>query len=296
MGTTLRKTFIESEQGGIGLLEILVGLALSSVILLMTGITFLSGSRSTVDLQTRNKTLEKAQSIMDMISFDLRLAGSGMPIGQELFTIGDTTLLDRPLVVLSSSNASQLILRINETGRSTHLTSAFDPTTDNEIEVADLSLFSDADEFYICDFVVGGTSGFYSNIEDLDEATNEIEYDSADYATPNGSIFKIGSVISVVNEITYSSSNATVPSFVSRTVGSSPQLVGSSSEASFSYFDATGTAIGLPLTAAIIEDSLAIVEVTVTVQSEKPLKSGETVVESHTQQISMRNMITSRER
>jgi hypothetical protein len=60
--------------------------------------------------------------------------------------------------------------------------------------------------------------------------------------------------------------------------------------AGFRYFDRDGNEVGLPLTNTSIANSVTGIEVSITVNSIAPLKSGETYTTTATQRVSLRNL------
>ena len=142
-----------SDAGGFSLLEILVTISLSGMLLTMVASQFLSSTRLSHDEKVTMRAQEKARALLDIMSFDLRMAGSGMPLSQDTFTTTDLLLGDAPLAILTSSDSNTITFRYNDKGLRTVLTSAFTPSTSTvDFTVASNSGLSIGDTIYISDF------------------------------------------------------------------------------------------------------------------------------------------------
>ena len=118
---------------------------------------FLESTRTSHDQRIRTTAHEQARSILDMMAFEIRMAGSGVPFGQANFQIGDPQLNDAPLPVLTSSDTDTISFRCNESGELAFLDTELEVKPGAlHLSVTDLSLFEEGDTIYISDLPRAG--------------------------------------------------------------------------------------------------------------------------------------------
>ena len=275
---------------GFTILELLIVLFLSSVFFATIGSSFLATMRQTADQEAVSRAEEHARTILDIIAYDLRMSGAGMPLGQSEFLPGAVGIGDDPLPILPSSDADNVDLRLSENGRNSYLINDYTPSsTDLTFSLFDASSFSDGDTIYLSDVGVGGDSGLRGTIRSI--SGNSITLESSYTATP-GVSFASGSSAIVVKDIAYLSPGDR--SGITRDDGDGPITLAERSTFQLEYLDSTATAMTLPLTTATIANNLSGIRLTISVQSQLPLESGAVYTATASQVISLRNLNLSR--
>jgi len=286
MGEPVRRR--GSQEQGFSLIEALVTLLITAVISLMMVVEFLDTGKRGYDHQLGSRVNEQTRTLLDYIAYDVRMLGAGLPLGQTGFDIGDATLGDAPLPVLLTSNATTLIMRANEKGVHSVLTSNFTPSagssTFNVFDASDLGI---GDTVYISDMPTGGSSGLMGTVRSL--SGNAVTLNLAmTYAA--GASFKPGASVNRITTITY----ANTADGITRDGLGGLNLLQSNSSFTIEYLDAAGAALALPLTAAAVKDQLTSVRLNVTVTDEKVFSSGQPATATASQVISLRNLILMR--
>jgi prepilin-type N-terminal cleavage/methylation domain-containing protein len=273
-------------QAGFTLIELLVSLLLVAIVLVAASSSFFETTRRSLDDQTILRTQEAARTALDFMAYDLRMAGSGMPLGQASFTIADAALGDAPLAILTTAASDSIQVRINETGKTTVLMSDYTPSsTDLSFAVHDAGDLSVGDAIYISDMPRGGAEGFRGIIDAIMGDT--ITVDDA-YVVSPGASFSAGALVARVTTVSYTS--PVDGSGITRDPESGPQLIAPRSTFTLRYFDGTGTELAPPLAAATIADALASVLLTVTVNADRPSRDGSIYAATVEQRIAFRNM------
>src|SRR5947209_4661266 len=131
MGEPMKAQLVmrESRQRGSGLLEFFVSSSIVIVSMLALMSSFVATTRHTSDETVKMRTDNEARLLLDYMIYDARMAGSGMPLGQSNFAIGQSGLSDAPLPILLTSDGDSLHLRLNEQGTNTVLTASFAPAS-----------------------------------------------------------------------------------------------------------------------------------------------------------------------
>lgn len=284
-----RTDLLRSERGET-LLSALVSLGLVAAIFTATVASFLDSSRRSIDHESVTRAQEESKTLLDLIAFDLRMLGSGMPLGQDDFLIGDVGLGTSPLPVMVDASAGTISFRLNERGTSTVLTAEFDTTVTTSFSVFSDNDFSVGDTLYVSDMTVGGSAGLQGEVTAV--GANVISIDAGFVATP-GIRFKVGSVVERVALITYDSPNDW-SGVVRATDNGTTITMAPNSTFSLQYVDGTGTELILPLTDAVIANNLTGIILTVNVRGEHPLKDGSVFTATAQQSIALRNLNISR--
>ncbi len=276
-------------ESGHTLVEMLVAMLIAVVVagLSMGLISFTSTINSDNELIV--KTEEKARSVLDMIIFDLRMAGAGMPLGQSDFTTEDSTLGNAPLPFYSDSTASSLHFRRNETGYSAMLTALFNPEDSLTVYLTSTADIVDGDTIYISDAIAGGHDGLRGTVNSV--AADSITLDP-DYVASADAQFPSGSELNRVVEITYSSPED--GSGVTRDNGTNNVIMATLTEMNVSYLDQNGVSLGATLSQSEIEDDLSKISVTVTARSTRPLSKGGIYMATASELVTLRNLVINR--
>lgn len=280
---------INRDSRGFAMMEMLVSVGIVAIFLAGISSTLLATTRVFHDKNIVSKTQERARILLDLMAFDLRMTGAGVPFSQDDFQIGTGALGDAPLPVLTSADTDLVTLRFNERGMRTVLTSDFDPSAvGRTLDVVSSTGFTAGDTVYISNLSAGEEGGCRGLIVATSATT--ITLDGAVDASA-GATFESGSTIDVVNEITYSSvlwdgitRDNTV---VNVTLYPETQL-------EIEYRDSTGATMTPPLSATNIRDDLSSIILTARVRSDVPLRDGSTYIATAEQEVALRNLILSR--
>ncbi len=273
------------------LVELLVGLLLSSVLLLGAMKFYMLAAKQAHDNQIRTAAFLQAQAVVQNIGFELRILGNGLPFDQANFQIGENTLSDPTKtepIEIATATATNISFRTNETGDVFLLTQDFHPTLDLEIHLTDVSSLHVNDEIYISNSVVSGDDGFYGVIEAVDIPNSTVTI-AAGYVNSPGSTFQTGSVLEEVPMVNYNYNSFTKT--ITRNSGFGAVTIANNATLSFDFLDSSGTSLTLPLTNAVVINSLRAITVTVSIESDTSLTStGAPHIATATQTFGLRNL------
>ena len=269
---------------------LVVSLFIGSVVLLGAIKGFTTTSRLSFDQKMMERAQEQARILTDMIAFDLRMAGSGMPIGQTSFLPTDALLGDAPLPILTSATSTNLTYRLNENGQNATLTADWTPAagslTFSVNTAADLEA---GDTIYVTNMPSGGTHGLKGVVASVTATTVTI---TSAYTASAGAVFKMGNLVERVTTVVLDS--PADGSGITRNAELGAVKLAPNSSLTLSYLDAAGAALVLPLTAAVIQQNLTAIRVNVNVVSPKPLSSGQYYTASAQTTVALRNLIYNR--
>jgi Tfp pilus assembly protein PilW len=272
------------------LVGMLVALLISSVVMAAAVSNFSDAWRRSSDLRMMAQTQTEARTLLDLLAYDFRMIGSGVPMGQAGFQIDATGLGTAPLPLLTSSTASSVVARLNENGTSSVLTANYTPSSSAlTFSVLSTAGFGVGDTIYLSNMTAGGTGGMQGVIQSL--GTNSITLNSTYNATAS-TTFSSGSLIERVSTITYNSPSD--GSGITRNTGSGTMLLSPRSSFTVAYLDSAGTSLTLPLTATSIKSSLAALQISVSVTSSRKLLNGKNYTATTQQTIALRNINLSR--
>jgi Tfp pilus assembly protein PilW len=273
-----------TESGSI-LLDAFMGLFLGSIVL-GTALSSFSNmwSRST-ELRLKAELYSEARLLLDMLAFDVRMSGAGMPLGQPDFVSTNAAIGEAALPILSDLSSTNITLRLNELGVSTLLTQPFSPDDGSRsVTVASTAGFSLGDTIYISSMTSGGTSGLRGTIASISGTTIIL----ANTVTPSqGAQFSAGSTIEPVKQIIYAQSQ----NGITRDDGSGPILLAPQSTMQLAYLDSQGTPLTLPLTTEAIENSLGAIRIHVGLRTSSAVRSDSSTYSTTTSQtVALRNI------
>jgi hypothetical protein len=254
-------------------------------------ITFLSDTtRSAQDRIVRAQARDDAARILEMIAAELRMAGSGMPLGQRDFSMADSTLGDASLPILTSSDEHSITYRTATTGKTLILTSDFTPSSSSRsFSLLSSTGLSWGDVIYISNITRGGTAGMQAAI--LSASGNNVTVDRNFTASANAT-FEAGSIVHKVSTITYESNE--LDSGIVRTEGAASSVFADHATLTFKYLNEAGIALALPLTSGNIANNLASVQITVNLESRRRLRDGKKYYATAKQAVALRNIIVTR--
>ena len=271
---------------GITLAELLLSMVMFSALLAAASSQFLDSTRHAYDNELINRAEEQARIVLDLMAYDLRLAGAGMPLGQDNFEAGGIGLGDSPLPLLTSATSSFVEIRVSEQGRQALLLIDYTPDPSNlTISVSSTDDFVRGDIIYLSDMVAGGTNGMRAEIVSV--GSNSITID-ANYFAPAGVTFESGTTVTRVTTVSFSSDST--KSSIIRDDGDLTQELALNASFTLEFLDGAGTAIALPMSDLDITSDLAGVNITIMVDSERALKNGSTYVAEAKQSIAFRNI------
>lgn len=262
-----------NNQCGVTIVELMLSLAISSVIFGGVLKEYSSIIRHLHDHQVRLETLVQAQAIVQTLTSELRLIGNGVPFDQPNFEIGENTLSDPTVtepILVASASASAISFRLNETGNVFLLTADFNPGVSLVATVTDASELEVNDPIYISNSVIAGDEGLHGTIADVDHNTNTITL-ASDYVASPGAVFGMGSLVEEVPTVTYASVDGTG---ITRDSGFGAVLLGMNSSMALQYLDYDQNPLTLPLTNDHLVDSLRSIRVTITKTSDRTLSNG----------------------
>lgn len=273
---------------GNAIMSLIVSIGLFTTIMVGTTKFVFSSTRNSYDLENRIDNTGNIEKAFKLITSEIKMLGSSMPIGQSNFSPEDLSLGDASLAVHTNSNAGILSFNINETGKSTILTSSFTPGLGNlSFQVDDASDIFENENIYISDFTTGGNNGLRGSVSGVSGNTVTI---AGIFETQLGTSFATGSLVTRSMEVEYRNSDgAIVREDTAGTVILAPRAT-----ISFAYFDSNGNALSVPLSRAAINNSLSAIRVTITATADNVERNGIARTITLTRTISLRNLILSR--
>lgn len=275
---------------GATLLDLIIGFSLFSIILGYTATSYFSTSTLMRNHTLRQLAEERAIALADLLTTDLRKAGTGIPLGQDDFPPGGSGLGDAPLAVLLTSDSDTVVFRLSESVAPALVTAAFTPSGSNPVvTLDDVSDFAEDDVIYISDSTTGGVDGFKGTVDSV--SGNTVTFESG-YVNNAGASFPIGSIATRVATYTYNS--PTDWSGVTLTTASSTYTIAPNSTFAVTYLDCSGTTFSTPLTNADLLSNLCAIEVTASVRADARYKDGTLHTAGVTRRVALRNLIMNR--
>ena len=273
-------------QFGFSAIELMASLVIMSTLFVSVTSMFVATTRRSHDNGVIMEADERARELLDLLAYDIRMAGSGMPMGQASFAVGGTGLGDAPLPILLSATASSITLRTNETGKNTVLTTNFTPSsTALTFDVLSVEDLYDGSVIYISDLIRGGTQGLRAVIDSI--SGNSITIDSG-FITSSGTSFSSGCTVTRITDVTYTSTDLTAG--ITRDNGEGAITLAPKSLFVLSYLDGSGNPITLPLTDTAVSTQLTSINITVQVAARTNLKDGSSYIATVAERVALRNI------
>lgn len=274
----------QTSESGRSIVEMMVGLLLMAGLVAGALTTFQSTAASFSDNEVITRAEEQGREILEMMAFELRTAGSGMALGQTNFAPGDAGLGTSPLPVLTTSNATAITFRSNSRGEDSITSADYTPSVSTlVVPVADTSSFETNDVIYLTDATARGEDGLTGTVTNV--TSNSVLIGAAYVASP-GASFDAGSLIAKVEDITYTATGGSI----TRTDGDGTVTISTNASFALSYFDKDGVAIALPLTDASVRDRLAAIDLDITVNGQRELRTDGAYAALAAQRIYLRNL------
>ena len=281
------KNNLKNDCDGFSLFEVLVAIFISAILLGNITATLMQTSSHYHDRSVISKTEERAQMLLDLLAYEIRHLGAGMPLGQSDFDISDATLGDASLPILLNATATYVQIKLDEIQTSSTITASYTPSVvDLDFTVESANGFSVGDTVYLSDMIVGGDDGLEGVITNI--TGNTITIDSG-YTASAAASFNAGSSIHRVSTVTFDSLVD-----ITRDNGTGAVTLAPNSSFTLTYLDESGTTLALPLTRAIVDDSLASINIQISLDSDSLLKDGTTYTAVAQQQVHLRNLRLSR--
>lgn len=275
------------KERGETLLGVLAGLLIASIVMAAAVTNFSDAWRRASDTRMMAQAETEARTLLDVISYDIRMLGSGMPLGQAGFAMSDASLGTAPLPILTTSTATSIVFRMNEKGTQTLLTNSFVPSASLTMNVVNSSDFATGDTVYLSNMTQLGTAGFRGSISSV--GANTITLNNT-YVTTPSTTFSSGCTVDKVNDVTFQSATGGI----TRSMQGAAVLLSPRSSFTARYLTSAGAPIALPLTVTAIRDDLASIELTVRVSSPRPLLDGQIYTSQAIQTVALRNLNLSR--
>lgn len=275
-------------QRGFTLIELLVTLAIFGFVMATITSEFVIATRRSLDQRTISKAQEQARTLLDIIAYDIRMAGAGMPIGQTNFSF--TQVGKAALPLQASSDEDLIAVSFNQRGVSTATLKDFTPQLKSlSFVVADSNGFEVNDTICISDITAGDVDGLCATIAKI--IGPEITIDSS-YSAKAGITLEAGSEVHRITTVRYES----LPkgAGVSRSWDDQALLLTPDGEFTLTYLAANGSTLKLPLTEDRITNELAGILLNVSVKGERDLASGEAYIAQLQQRIALRNSLLNR--
>ena len=282
-----RKT---KRQLGVSIVESLVAISVASVVMVAMMKEYTNTLRFAKDEEIKSAALVRAQAVLEAMGSELRVLGNGVPYDQPNFQIGESTLSDptvtEPIDVATAATDS-ISFRLNETGEVYLLMNNYDPSASLTFTLTSTEGLVAGDPIYLSNSVVGDDDGLFGVVQSVNSATNEVTLQAGPVYSP-GAIFDMGTICERVPLITYTS--PADGSGITRDAGLGAVLFAQNSRFTLDYVDFNGNAMALPITANDLVNSVRRVRVTVTVDSESPLRDGTIYTATVSQTYSLRNL------
>lgn len=292
---TLRNELAGSR--GFTLTETLVSLVISSVVLSAIVSTYSELTAITTDNQLKVVAQLQAQSVIEMMTPDIRMLGNGVPFHQANFLIAQATLADNTVtqpIIVDSTTANQIAFRLNESGETYIVTADFNPASSDTISLTSVDKIEVDDPIYLTNATVAEDDGLWGIVQSIDTTAKTVTLKSGKQYSPSAMFLK-GTLLEVVPTIIYTST----PSYggISRNDGWGAQVLTSTGEFSLSYLDSNSSPLTLPLVASSADpfpasaiQNVHAVQIDVRVRTPRQLSDGQYYVASATQIVGIRNL------
>lgn len=260
---------MSSKEKGFSLVELVLTMGLLTIVIALSASFFLDAMYQSADEDIMLQAQQAARAIADQMKFEIRMAGSGLPLGQSGFSANDSTLGDAPLPVTADSDDTSITFRSNVSGVTQMLISDFAPVPgqSSTMQVSGINGLKTGMIVYLSDASASGTAGLKGTISSIGSGSVMI---GSGYVGTANATFKAGSMLGPAIEITYLST----PEGVRRVSEDGDQLLFPNSRFTLEYVNKNGVTMSMPLGAAAIADDLASVKMTVEVKGRRQLRSG----------------------
>lgn len=285
----MRKAAFLHERGAT-LVELLVSLAVVGVVFaaMSDSLFFRSGTLS--DQAQISAAESTAQSLRDMLAFDLRMLGAGMPLTQSSFMNGGAATADARLPVLLDADNDRIEFRLNDSGLSSVLTSAYTPSASSlSFDLVSATGFRSGDTIYLSNMLGGGSSGLQAVVESV--SGNRVRIRSG-FRADTGATFGAGSSADRISRYRFVSPADW--SGITRDTGNGAVLLAPNSAFTIEYLDSARASIPLPLSEAEVMSQLGYLRLTVFARPLRALKNHAPYQAEASQLVALRSLRLSR--
>lgn len=284
----IRLALNNRRESGETIIGLLVTMVISTIIAAGVVSSFRDSLMRSHDLKLVLETRDVARSTAELMAYEIRLAGSGMPLGQGNFLATDLAIGDIALPVLIASDADTITFRRNEKGRWSVLTAIL-ATPGLVATVNSSSGIAQGDTVYISNMMVRGNEGLAGTVSAVTPTTVTLV---GGYTASAGASFGIGSHVERVETITFQS--PVDDSGIVRDVAGTDVTLGPRTTFSATYLDSNGAVLVLPLTADVITNNLSAIRLDVSVTSAMDLTTGGPYTATVQKTIALRNLTLAR--
>jgi hypothetical protein len=292
MKSPTKRKFNLSEQRGDTLIGFLVAALVGTFVITATASSFTTGVRSVWDRITIAEANNQARTLSHLISSDLRVIGSGMPLGSPRFHPFDPQVGDAALPILPYADATNITYRVNKSGRFGSLTAPFDPSFERSFSVTSTDGFRPDSWLYISNISSEfSQSSLISGLRARIISVGDNSIGVSDVSTNEGAVFKWGSIAEIVDEVTLDCANV---EGISRDTGSGPIILYPNSSCTITYLDTEHNELAYPLTTDAIQSLVSSIRFTISVPGRRRLQSGNSYTAQVAETVALRNIILAR--
>ncbi|MCB0336434.1 MAG: prepilin-type N-terminal cleavage/methylation domain-containing protein [Bdellovibrionales bacterium] len=149
---------------GFTLIEVLVSMAVFSIFMSGASAFFSDNFRRSKDGEIVVKTNAKAQRLVNLLLYEMRMIGSGVPFSQANFAIGGSGLGNAPNPILTGATATLATVRLSEYGVVSVLEADFDPSSSLTLDLSNVDDVAIGDFIYVSNATTGGAEGLQGEV------------------------------------------------------------------------------------------------------------------------------------
>ncbi len=168
--------YLSNNESGATLVELLVNIAILGVLLAGVSSEYFLSTRRAFDRKTVASTQDEARTLLDLMAYDLRMAGAGMPLGQTNFRYTQPEVGEAALPIAITASNDYIDLLFNERGKNTVLDADYTPSLSNlTFTVLSGEDFSEGDIIYLSNMSTGGVDGLRGEIDAWLEMQSQLD-------------------------------------------------------------------------------------------------------------------------
>jgi hypothetical protein len=289
------KSFKKLDEKAASLLEMIIALGIVAVLFTPIFATFFQITKQSSDSEIISLTEDRARTVRDIIAYDLRAAGAGMPLGQSNYTSSTTGVTSDAMPVLTGATKTNIQFRMSEKGEGILTTTDLTPSASSRVftvHSSEASKFKVGDTVYLSNFTTGGSEGLKGTISAI--AGGSITLDSVFSSSPSAT-FRAGTLVQKVKTITLTSGTITPTdgTGIMRNdgTGQGNVLLAPNSRFELYYLEADGTQMNTPLSLNNTNTKLVGIFIKVYLSSAKPLSTGQYYVAEGSQGVALKNKL-----
>lgn len=277
------------KENGFTILELIVGIGLSSIILTALAFEYANISKIFYDLSIKDSVQVEAELISKVMISDIKEIGIGLPVYQRNFQIGEDALSDPSvtLPIASSSGASSITFKKKKSKESKLLSQNFDPSSNTTVYLDNVDGIIIGNIFCVSNISSGGEDANCSDITAINTSLKTLTLANSVYSL--NAVFEAGDLVNILEEITYQSNPLT--NVVTRTDSNGQITLSENAIFTLKYLDTNLSMQPTPLDATSISETIRSVKITVTTESNQVLTTGDTYSYSLSKIISLGEII-----